>query len=258
MKKISKRDERGRFAAVGRRPVNRQNVKSNSTAKATATKRLRRKVSLNVSAHISDKETKMTQKMAIDSFRKIVGKNMTQFEIKALNKTGGVRIMIEKMGGDNEAAYHGIIFGKHCFTLDPEVFRNEETVTHEAIHALQPIDKNRPKQNRDLDCTNYDNLTLLEALTEAETIARVHTVNLERASYYIDIENECKAKGNNNCPTAATMKAADRDTLTDGKNKSQSQNAIAQTNKNFKKLHITKFKFEKAEKNAGQQFKRKR
>lgn len=202
------------------------------------------KTRLDVTAKVKDKRLSMRPSDATKAFRDIAERNLSPSEINALNASGGVRVVVRKVPKGYEGRYNGIRNGRHCFTIDPSAITNEETVTHEIVHALQET-KGRPVVDKKLSITKpltASELSKKEALTEAETIARVQAADLNNTPYYDDINKQCKRKKNAVCKSPRTMKKADRKKLTNGTDRPQKARSVRSAHKNFDKLNISKYR----------------
>jgi len=211
---------------------------------------------LHVTAKIRDRRLSMRPADAKKAFSKVAD-NLSPSEINTLNKTGGVRIVVKKVKGENAARYNGIKKGKHCYVVDPAALNDEEVITHEAVHALQETDRkgNRPKIDSKLSIKrplSIDDLALKEALTEAETIARVKHINLNNTPYYDDIKEQCDTSGKGNCKTPRTMKKEDRNTLTNGTDRPLGKRSVAIVHQKFDRLNIAQYREKDGRKTAKQ------
>jgi len=201
---------------------------------------------LHVTAKITDRRLSMHPADAKKAFSKVAD-NLSSSEINALNRTGGIHINVRKIPGKNVARYDGIKEGKHHFLIDPASLNDEEVITHEAIHSLQETTGrgNRPKIDSKLSIKrplSVDDLSLKEALTEAETIARVKHIDLNNTPYYDDIKEQCDTSGKGNCKTPRTMKKEDRNTLTDGTDRPLGKRSVAAVHQKFDRLNIAQYR----------------
>jgi len=199
---------------------------------------------LNISSKVKDRRLSVTSREVTRSVSSVANKNFSKSEINTLNNSGGIRIVVRKVQQGHLARYNGIVKGKHCFTLDPSAISDEETITHEIVHALQETDKTRPVLDRKLSASRMLSNTELskkEALTEAETIARVQKANLNATQYYDDINDQCKRGKNKHCATPRTMKKEDRKRLTDNTDRPQGKRSVTKAHKKFPKLNISKY-----------------
>jgi len=234
-KTLPKRDRKGRFVK-----------KKSNILKAKTT-------NLRTTATICNPNT--DPKKVVRAFRDVTSQNLSQREIRGLTKSGGAHLIVVELDNRNEAAYVGRVDGKgpHIFLIDPR-FISEETFTHEVIHALQQYDPKRPSLDKELTIypLSWEDVTLKEALTEAETIARVKKIDPTADNYYKDIK-----KDNPQYPSEKEMKKEDRKRLTGENDTPKGEKSVKIVHKKFKNLRISKFKYPKSKLTAKQQLKTK-
>ena len=120
-------------------------------------------------------------------------RSFTQRERDLLARSGGVRIVVDRVGGGILGGYEGRKYGKHSILVGPRSV-SAETLTHETIHALQECDPERPALERRLRLSELESMedgeeldelcTLKESLTEAETLSRRRYMDTDEPGYY--------------------------------------------------------------------------
>lgn len=190
-------------------------------------------------------------KRVADQYNRVLRTRFTSSERSELRKSGGIRVEVRQMGKGVVGGYSGMKGGMHYIRLDPRVM-DDETITHETIHALQECDMSRPEIERELTTktisekkdkrTREELRTLKEAMTEAETLTR--SEKLDRGNgYYTDLE---KQKGGK----ARELKAKDRSTLRRDRSAIARKEYVTETYDKFPETEIKDLKLKDSDKSA--------
>lgn len=178
---------------------------------------------------------------------------MSKREIAVINASGGIRVTVKQMGWENQAEYSGFRNGRHQIIIDPIAFDNPETITHEMIHILQEIDPKRPELDMILardSRHSWEDITLREAMTEAEAIGRQDDPDLVNTPFYDDIEERCIKQGTACCRPAVDMKKDDHEKLTKGTGRGQGEKTIVYVHKELPNLEISQYQSDRSQCNA--------
>lgn len=115
-------------------------------------------------------------------YRSVLKKSFTPKERKVLAGSEGIDVQVYRM--DDKSGGWSKENGKHIITLDSKDVKNEETMIHETLHALQNENVDRPSLDKKLNERPKETEILREALTEAETLSRSASVNTYNLGYY--------------------------------------------------------------------------
>jgi hypothetical protein len=249
-KKLPKRDSKGRFVTSSRKrdapTANQKRTthprsqgKLSQAAKQAANKKNKEaeKKGYRKTVDVTARDSKGSREDVEKVYDKTIIEGFDNREIKIINKTGGVDLCIRKPKGTNEAAvYEGKKNGKHRISVKNSHAKEKETLTHETIHILQETDPERDEVDRWLSKRDAKGEIILsreerrikEALTEAETIARVVEPG-QYSGYYSDLDGD-----------AHKQKDEDRKRIKGDENKSLKGESPKVVYKLFDRLNIRK------------------
>lgn len=172
-------------------------------------------------------------KNVLSTYQEVLEESFTPREQRIL-EDAGIRLIVENIDRDGMTAggrYIGMKNGKHTICMDDSKPLDKETMVHETIHILQEIDPQRPKIETEI-CCSAEMVNLKEALTEAETIARIPNVDSRNIGYYADLTENKTTKNK----TEYQMKRSDHDMFR--KDKFVAENIVDNVHENFMRSNI--------------------
>lgn len=246
--RAQKRDGRGRFiSSRGTNVIKMFRPKGRPSA-ATRHRRNRSKErSVNVNATI--KKGRMKKETAENRYDRIVTEGFDMREIGIINNSGGVDLTVGEVQTGMVAHYGGKNRrGRHDITVKPEYAGDPESMTHETIHILQEEDSERPALDKRLRMRKPGGLSpeersLKEAMTEAETIARVKEPRADVAAFYDTIDED----------DPWPLKEQDVGTLKGGRNGSLKGGSVGVVHRLFDRLNISNYRHEGSRRTAKEQ-----
>lgn len=125
------------------------------------------------------------------AFNNVLNKNFSPEDRKDLRENGGIRLVVKNLPYGEAGGYIGKRKGKHEIWINEDDPTNEETLTHEAIHALVEQDDGFFGGLLKIIRVRFDpeKETLLESIVEANTIARIDKLSEDKITYYGFIES---------------------------------------------------------------------